>query len=86
LRALARYSVTMNVKKAALTTATTLAFAGAAIFAGLTISDNAHAEGVASVEQAFTDADVEAAFDRGMKAGVEYETWFCDNPTALLVP
>jgi len=76
----------MSAKRVLLTTAAGLALAGAATFAGLTISGNAHAEGVASVTQVFTEADIEAAFDRGMKAGVEYETWFCDNPTALLVP
>lgn len=31
-------------------------------------------------------AELEAEFDRGMKAGVEYQEWFCENTVAPLVP
>lgn len=28
-------------------------------------------------------ADLEAAFDEGFGAGVEYQTWFCDNEVVI---
>lgn len=31
-----------------------------------------------------TDQDLQSAFDRGMKAGQEYEAWFCENEVTPL--
>lgn len=38
------------------------------------------------VVEDMSPAKLEAEFDRGMKAGVEYQEWFCENTVVPLVP
>ncbi|HXH34312.1 MAG TPA: hypothetical protein VNJ54_07865 [Plantibacter sp.] len=40
----------------------------------------------AAVVETVTPDMLEAEFDRGMKAGVEYQEWFCTNEVVPFVP
>lgn len=57
-----------------ITATTAIVIAAAAFIAGQTTATTATAE------------DLQAEFDRGMKAGQEYEAWFCENEVATTVP
>lgn len=38
------------------------------------------------ISNSFSAGDEQIAFDKGMKAGVEYQTWFCENDVIPFSP
>ncbi|MFZ4894619.1 hypothetical protein ACL9RL_09230 [Plantibacter sp. Mn2098] len=56
---------------------------GAAFAINAAVTD-AYNRGVSSATR--DDTGLEDAFDRGMKAGVAYQEWFCTNDVAVTAP
>jgi hypothetical protein len=51
--------------------------------------DDAYRRGRAdstAASEAAAKGAMKSQFDKGMKAGVEYQTWFCEHPAAEQVP